>query len=257
MKFLILTISLIVAPVHIVYGQEKSTQSDPHRDSAKDTKKTAPQTKPSSSASVNVINQQASSAQENRPEEKSQGYFSRLFTPENLPNIGLVIVGIIGILVAVRTLRSIEQQTAALIEGQRPKIEIKARNSIVNTFTTIASFIDFEIINRGASMATNVRYEAWWELLQAPYDFTNSAHHKPFSGSFGLTPNGEPMAVELTFRPVNLSEITEIRTGKLSPCLRIHLKYDDAFKKDRDIEEAYRFLPKGLAPIPKYYKGEY
>jgi Co/Zn/Cd efflux system component len=56
----------------------------------------------------------------------AKSYLSRLFSPENLPNIGLLLAGIIGIVVAIRTLKilgrqttAIEKQGDALIDSER------------------------------------------------------------------------------------------------------------------------------------------
>jgi hypothetical protein len=43
-------------------------------------------------------------------EPPPQKYLTRLISPENLPSIGLLFAGIVGIVVAVRTLKAIEQQ---------------------------------------------------------------------------------------------------------------------------------------------------
>jgi hypothetical protein len=42
-----------------------------------------------------------------------KSYLSRLFSPENLPNIGLLFAGIAGILLTLRTLKVIGRQTTA------------------------------------------------------------------------------------------------------------------------------------------------
>lgn len=56
-------------------------------------------------------------------------YFSRLISPENAPNIALVVVGIAGIFVALCTLKKLERQTKAtedaVIQTQRPKIQVR------------------------------------------------------------------------------------------------------------------------------------
>jgi hypothetical protein len=43
-----------------------------------------------------------------------KSYLSRLFSPENLPNIGLLLAGIVGIVVAIRTLTILGRQTTAI-----------------------------------------------------------------------------------------------------------------------------------------------
>jgi hypothetical protein len=107
MKFFTVIFFLTILPI---YGQEKSAQPTSHGNHATEPNKPPHQ---ASSEAVTVINQQASPVQENRSKEHTQSYLSRLLTPENLPNVGLFFVGFGGILVAVRTLRKIDEQIAA------------------------------------------------------------------------------------------------------------------------------------------------
>lgn len=51
------------------------------------------------------VNQEAPNKQSDGAKGHTQTYFARLFSPENLPNIGLLIAGIAGIVVAIGTLR--------------------------------------------------------------------------------------------------------------------------------------------------------
>jgi len=57
-------------------------------------------------------------------------YFCRLFSPENLPNIALVLVGIIGILVAIRTLDDLKTQTA--IAGKAANAALRNAEAVIN-----------------------------------------------------------------------------------------------------------------------------
>jgi hypothetical protein len=53
-------------------------------------------------------------------------YVSRLFSPENLPNIALALVGMGGIVVAVLTLLVIKRQTQALVDAERARVFVSA-----------------------------------------------------------------------------------------------------------------------------------
>src|ERR1017187_6166475 len=46
-----------------------------------------------------------------------KSYLSRLFSPENLPNIALFVAGVVGIIVAICTLRTLREQTRQLAES--------------------------------------------------------------------------------------------------------------------------------------------
>jgi hypothetical protein len=62
-----------------------------------------------------------------RPESKTERYLERLFSPENLPNMGLCLVGVFGILYARKTLKKIDEQTEATkksADAARDNIEL-------------------------------------------------------------------------------------------------------------------------------------
>jgi hypothetical protein len=63
-----------------------------------------------------VINQEAPTQQGDRAENHPKSYFSRLFSPENLPNIGLFVAGVVGIVVAICTLVAIQRQAKANVD---------------------------------------------------------------------------------------------------------------------------------------------
>jgi hypothetical protein len=113
---LLAAVCFIMVPI---FGQERSTKPNADEQSAENI---ATQT----SASVG---HDAAQAEGNKAEKGSPRYFSRLFSPENLPNVGLFIAGLAGIFIAISTLKSIKKQ-AELMEGQliamqRPRIEVK------------------------------------------------------------------------------------------------------------------------------------
>jgi hypothetical protein len=62
--------------------------------------------------------------------DHSESYILRLISPENLPNIGLFLAGVIGIIVATRTLNAIKEQAKianrALITQFRPKVIVRS-----------------------------------------------------------------------------------------------------------------------------------
>jgi uncharacterized membrane protein YidH (DUF202 family) len=67
-----------------------------------------------SSDAYTVADQRAPQGQENEHATKPPSYFSRLFVPENLPNIALVLVGVGGIIVAVKSLNRIDTQISEM-----------------------------------------------------------------------------------------------------------------------------------------------
>ena len=113
MKNLVLFAALftIILPV---YRQEKSSKAESHQKRTKDVKsqETASPIAPPSTE-INAINQQASDTQKDGTKNHPESYFRRLFSPENIPNIGLFLAGMIGIIVAICTLKSIDRSTKA------------------------------------------------------------------------------------------------------------------------------------------------
>lgn len=93
-----------------MYGQEKSAQTTSHTNSPSELKQPTPKAQPALPTSVNVVDQQAANKKENKIKDHPESYLSRLFSPENLPNVGLFIAGVVGIIVAIRTLKAIRRQ---------------------------------------------------------------------------------------------------------------------------------------------------
>jgi hypothetical protein len=71
-----------------------------------------------------VINQEAPKQQGDGAANHPEGRLSRLFRPENWPNIGLFFAGVVGIVVAICTLKAIRKQAdkierqAGIMDGQ-------------------------------------------------------------------------------------------------------------------------------------------
>jgi hypothetical protein len=162
----ILVVSIaVLLPIH---GQEKTSKttankgipSNPHQ----------PQFPPTTTI-WNVVDQETTERQSDSPEKHPKNYLSRLFSPENLPNIGLFIVGFIGIGSAISTLKKIERQTAAteksLILQFRPKVIIRGGH-VVDADRLEEATMEFAITNIGASAATVLETELVAKLVNHP-----------------------------------------------------------------------------------------
>lgn len=66
-----------------------------------------------------VVNQQAPSGNKNRSSAESDGYLHHLLLPETLAAIVLGIVGIVGICVAIKSLKTIQRQALIMIQQTR------------------------------------------------------------------------------------------------------------------------------------------
>jgi hypothetical protein len=122
-----LTVAIFVLAAILVYGKE----TKPHRNT--DIQHTAAQDKKqpdSAGQTVIIVDQQAPQGQQDDHTHESPSYLHRLFSPENLPTIALVIVGIVGTVVALITLFHIKRQADTLDEHKTKFDELaKAANS--------------------------------------------------------------------------------------------------------------------------------
>lgn len=141
----------------VVNGEKSQPKPNGHEQKAA---QTVQPTGGTTDGTIIAVNQEA-------PEEKSDGhskqppsYLSRLFSPENLPAIALVFVGIGAVIAAICTLKAIERQ-AKLMETQlilqyRPKIVV--RSAKASEFKTgigdsARPTIQFTVVNSGGSVA--------------------------------------------------------------------------------------------------------
>jgi len=83
-----------------------------------------------------VIKQEGTTIECSLAETKPEAYFKRLFSPDNVANIGLVFVGLLGIIAATFTLLAIGKQ-AKLMEGQ---LEEMQKASEIGTKTLILQY---------------------------------------------------------------------------------------------------------------------
>jgi hypothetical protein len=107
-----------------IYGQKQSAPPENQKENAKKPPKST--TSPPQPC-ASVINEYHSDNNTDRPEEHSKSYFARLFSPENLPNVGLFGIGIIASIIAICTLIPIRDQARAaflsaqaVIDTERP-----------------------------------------------------------------------------------------------------------------------------------------
>jgi hypothetical protein len=125
----VVLLASLLAVVLPIYWQQESPKPNPNDSNAQFASTPHPQ-EPSPNASA-VVDQKANNRPVNGAGDKTISYLSRLFSPENLPNIGLCIAGLGGIFVAVYTLKKIERQTVAmerntgvLMQAERGRIVI-------------------------------------------------------------------------------------------------------------------------------------
>ena len=260
-KILLLVFAGLVL-VHVINGQEKSTQPARHKDRTSEPSQPPPETSPQA---VNVINQQTAATQENRAQEYPKSYLSRLFSPENIPNIGLLLAGIVGIIVAIRTLYILRAQTAATrqaaeaaiaaneaaISKDRARLQIIAGGVSLQTGQTIG--ITYYLNNIGPTTA--FLEEGGINLVkgteQIVVDYSKCAK-LPFVGSIlanSRTANEGFILIALP-APLNVSEVLEFRNGKAFIHCYGYVKYRDVFDRPREVRLHLRWYMSFGGVIP-------
>jgi hypothetical protein len=235
----------------VVNGQEKRPETKPYQNNAEHE-----ETKTTKTPDVRVgdINQETAQTKKNGAEGKSENYFLRLFSPENLPAIGLLIVGAIGTGLALKTLRAIERQTTALVESQRSRLVALPYGDVAKTFADkSARRVEIELHNKGLTPAYDILYETWIEILPFPFaDFTSSATRFHCHDPLVLYPNVDPVIINIPIgKAVSAYEMSAIASLKLYVCVRIHVTFRDAFGP-RESDFAFYLMAKGVGFLPKY-----
>ena len=143
----------------VMYGEKPKVQSDAHEHSpANAVQEPSGQTSPA----VIVVNQDHSERKSNDHPNKPPNYLSRLFGPENLPNIALVGVGIAGIIMALCTLSVLRRQTDDIVNSQRSWVMVdiewqKGAHIFEGTSSegaqNVGIYVDYVCRNMGKSFA--------------------------------------------------------------------------------------------------------
>lgn len=167
----------------------------------------------------------------------------------------LVIVGWRGVRAAISTLRAIEGQTKALIEGQSPRIAIEPHGNLTAMILEPTSpRIELEISNNGVTPAHQFTYETWIEVLPEPFiDFTSKADHVPPTTPIVMYPL-HPVIINVPIRPlITPDQMREIKKLSLKVCVRVRVTYSDAFSPKRCFNFGFMVMHNGLGFLPKYH----
>jgi hypothetical protein len=105
-KPLVLTLLVLALPV---YGQKAAGEKQHDQKTTKTQQNEIPH-----AAAATDIGKPAAEPQEQGHANQPDGYFDTLFSPNNIPNVALALVGIVGIIVALRTLNWLKTQTRAI-----------------------------------------------------------------------------------------------------------------------------------------------
>ena len=167
----------------------------------------------------------------------------------------LVLIGAVGTWFALRTLRTIERQTAALIESQRPRIAAEACGDPTQTLQDMkAPRIQMAPVNKGPTAARDLTHETWTELLPLPFkDFTSSADYFQSTHPTVLYPNHSPLVINIPVRQgITQQQIADLKALRLYMCFRIRTTYSDAFSPARSVSFGFVVYREGSGYLPKY-----
>jgi len=242
MKYLVLV--ALLAFILPVYGQEKNSQPNIQKANAEDIKKPEAQATPV--AVVSAGNQEASNNQSEGIECPPPSYLSRLFSPENLPNIGLFVAGVIGIFVALCTLFDMRKSSARQLRAY----VVPDMSAIVNVADPIPAHgliptdaritcpgwgpvVHLQIKNTGQTPAMKV--ENWGAICFSEYPLTTilppkNPNLRPIHSILG---SGIPSTKNFFFGPrLTDQQIADLRAGTGAIYVHGEIRYKDIFGKD-------------------------
>src|ERR1700733_5256802 len=171
---------------------------------------------------------------------KSQApsYLCRLFSPGNLPNIGLVVVAIGGIVVAIRTLNHMRESS----ERQLQAYVLPDKSSIVDgTMLTPPQPAKMNVpgvtmLIRNFGQTPAYKVISWAQIAVIAVENENTMLvvpplQKRFSNTVG--PGGTNNKALWFDRPLAANEITDIAAGVRGIYLYGKIEYQDAFNRLR------------------------
>jgi hypothetical protein len=243
MRWATVIFALAVISAIVVYGQEKGSPSAARQNDGQNPQ--APQSNcsiivPSPVANcpaIGVESKKAPQDQQDRTANHPNGYFSRLIAPENVTQLGLLIAGIIGIIVAVRTLghlrTSSERQLQAyvfpdsvgLLDGTMTTPLQPARANVPGVGMLIKNY----------GQTPGYRVVSWAQIAVINVANENTLVIPPIQTGFynNLGPGANFSKAIWFDRPLTTPEIADILSGTRAIYLYGRIEYRDVFEKPR------------------------
>jgi hypothetical protein len=244
MKWLGIVLAVTVISTIVVNGQKKSSQPTANASAPNNVGNPAP---PSPQV-VCVVNQPNANQEGNWAENHPKGYLPRLVSPENLPAICLIFVGIGGIWVARRTLNHMRESS----EIQARAYVVVERGIIANVVNpihdrrdhieTVARIIDpqagphaqITIKNTGQTPAYKLVHWALMGVHEYPLTTKLPPMPEPEHPFWNVLGSSVPEVKTLRMpRPLTAEEIDGLRNGSKAIYCYGEIRYEDAFKKKR------------------------
>lgn len=176
-----------------------------------------------------------------------KSYFSRLFSPENLPTIGLIFVGIVGIYVAIGTLNhmreSSERQLRAYVLPTEVSIFDGTMMNPIQPARANVPGVPMLVKNFGQTPAYKVISYAQIAVI-AVVDENRLLVVPPIPEQFANTlgPGGIFNKAVWFDRPLVANEIADIATGIRAIYFYGRIEYRDAFEKTRFTNFRLRYI---------------
>jgi hypothetical protein len=251
------SLTILFVAVLPIYGQQESSKPTPQENRPQNAKKPDAKQGSAQPNAAAVINQTTTNTEHESSKSNSKSYLSRLFSPENLPNIGLFFAGLLGIWVATRTLKAIESQTSVLSESQRPRLVAEAGEHPAKTLFEDPETprVVLEVINKGPMPATGYIYESWIEVLpDTSGDFTVHADHHRSEVISVMYPSA-PRKFNIPLREgISDQDWPLVRKLKKHVCVRLYVEWADPFIPNRRCYADFGFhvLPDGMGFLSKH-----
>jgi hypothetical protein len=186
--------------------------------------------------------------------EPPKSYFSRLFSPENLPTVGLIFVGIVGIYVAIGTLNHMRESSERQLRAYVLPIEVSIfdgtmMNPIQQARANVPG-VPMLIKNFGQTPAYKVISYAQIAVI-AVVDENRLLVVPPIPEQFSNTlgPGGIFNKAVWFDRPLVANEIADIATGVRGIYFYGRIEYRDAFEKVRFTNFRLRYTGR-FPPLP-------
>jgi hypothetical protein len=175
----------------------------------------------------------------------------------------LVVVGILTLFVLMyqanemrKATEAMRDNTKVLVESQRPRIAAKAHgNATLTLEDRAAPRVLIELKNTGLTPAYDSTWETWIELLQFPFkDFTDAAeHHDSSEDRSVMYPNHDPVTIDIPItKGITEQQLSDLRHLRLYACVRVRVRYRDAFSSVNVTNFGFYVLGRGLGFLPKY-----
>jgi hypothetical protein len=221
-------------------------------------KETAPVPKsgvPASIGNIPQLDKQTSKYNQGNVTDLPDTYLRALVSPNNLPNVVLAGVGIVGIVVAVCTLRIIGQQTKVQVNSQRAWVAIFQMHpaDLVAEPEGIPPYnaFRFTLKNGGNTVAKLIEFRGEPHIVQRNYMFPSPPVYKdrppPFN-EFGFRHGTVLTPSETLYMWVSIDELIidnpvmqDIRKGEKELYVYGFLRYFDFSEKERRLQFCYRY----------------